>query len=73
MKNIKRRLVEMLTWSNRLGSDEVYEIREVIKALEDTPIKYTKKEMEKSFIAGGKMAMNFQSDSFEEFLTTLKK
>jgi len=73
MEEVRNRLNGMLSWSDRIGSDEVYEIRSLIKMIENNEALYTKKEMEKSFVAGGKMAMNFQSDSFEEFLTTLKK
>lgn len=33
MKEAKKRLKELLIWSDRLGSDEKYEIQEIIKLL----------------------------------------
>lgn len=35
MKETIKRLKEMLSWSDRLGSDEIYEINEIIKILEN--------------------------------------
>jgi len=35
MKEAIKRLKEMLSWSDRLGSDEIYEINEIIKILEN--------------------------------------
>ena len=34
MKEAIKRLKEMLRWSDRLGSDEIFEIQQVIKVLE---------------------------------------
>ena len=34
MKEVIKRLKEMLIWSDRLGSDEIFEIQEIIKLLE---------------------------------------
>ena len=33
MEEAIKRLKEMLSWSDRLGSDEIYEINEIIKLL----------------------------------------
>ena len=35
MKEAIKRLKEMLNWSDRLGSDELFEIRQIIKILQD--------------------------------------
>ena len=35
MKEVLDRLKLMLQWSDRLGSDEIFEIKEIIKILED--------------------------------------
>ena len=34
MKEAIKRLKEMLNWSDRIGSDEIFEIQEIIKVLE---------------------------------------
>ena len=34
MKEAIKRLKEMLRWSDRLGSDEIFEIQQIIKVLE---------------------------------------
>ena len=34
MKEAIKRLKEMLNWSDRLGSDEIFEIQHIIKLLE---------------------------------------
>ena len=34
MKEAIKRLKEMLNWSDRIGSDEIFEIRQIIKVLE---------------------------------------
>ena len=34
MKEAIKRLKEMLNWSDRLGSDEIFEIKQIIKLLE---------------------------------------
>ena len=34
MKEAIKRLKEMLNWSDRLGSDEIFEIQQIIKVLE---------------------------------------
>ena len=36
MKEVIKRLKEMLNWSDRLGSDEISEIQEIIKILEQS-------------------------------------
>ncbi len=36
MKEAIKRLKEMLNWSDRLGSDEISEIQEIIKILEQS-------------------------------------
>jgi len=33
MDNIKERLEQMLLWSDRLGSDEIFEIKEIIRLI----------------------------------------
>ena len=35
MKEAIKRLKEMLRWSDRLGSDEIFEIQQIIKILQD--------------------------------------
>ena len=35
MKEAIKRLKEMLRWSDRLGSDEIFEIQQIIKILEE--------------------------------------
>ena len=35
MKEAIKRLKEMLNWSDRLGSDEIFEIRQIIKMLQE--------------------------------------
>ena len=35
MKEAIKRLKEMLRWSDRLGSDEIFEIQEIIKLLQE--------------------------------------
>ena len=34
MKEAIKRLKQLLNWSNRLGSDEIFEIKQIIKLLE---------------------------------------
>ena len=34
MKEAIKRLKEMLNWSDRIGSDEIFEIQQIIKVLE---------------------------------------
>ena len=34
MNEAKKRLEAMLMWSDRLGSDEIHEVQEIIKILE---------------------------------------
>lgn len=36
MKEAIKRLKEMLNWSDRLGSDEIFEMQEIIKILEQS-------------------------------------
>ena len=36
MEEAIKRLKEMLNWSDRLGSDEIFEIQEIIKILEQS-------------------------------------
>ena len=46
----------------------------VQKLLNQTEIEiFSKADMEKAFIAGGKMARNFSNPGFDEFLNTLEK
>lgn len=35
MKELRKRLNDMLKWSDRLGSDEITEIKELIKICDD--------------------------------------
>ena len=35
MKEAIKRLKEMLRWSDRLGSDEIFEIQQIIKLLQE--------------------------------------
>ena len=35
MEEAIKRLKEMLNWSDRIGSDEIFEIRQIIKILQD--------------------------------------
>ena len=35
MKEAIKRLKEMLRWSDRIGSDEIFEIQEIIKLLQE--------------------------------------
>ena len=35
MEEALKRLKEMLNWSDRLGSDEIFEIQQIIKILEE--------------------------------------
>ena len=35
MEEAIKRLKEMLNWSDRLGSDEIFEIQQIIKILEE--------------------------------------
>lgn len=72
MKEIITRLKSMLKWSDRIGSDEIVEINEVITSLENIKI-YSNSDMEKSFIAGGKANRDINNPSFDEFLETLNK
>lgn len=66
----KLKLKQMLSWSDRIGSDEIVEINEVIKLLGDVEI-FSKKDMEKCFIAGGKLALNIEKPSFEETINKI--
>ena len=36
MKEAIKRLKEMLRWTDRIGSDEIFEIQEIIKILEQS-------------------------------------
>ena len=36
MEEAIKRLKEMLNWSDRIGSDEIFEIQEIIKILEQS-------------------------------------
>lgn len=75
MENVKtsiQLLKEMKEWSDRIGSDEHYQINEIVKILESSKY-YTKKDMEKAFIAGGKSARNIENDGFDEFIEKLNK
>lgn len=60
----------ILSWSDRIGSDEINEIQNAILLLENTKV-YTKKDMEKFFIAGGKLSRSIKNDSFQEFIDKL--
>lgn len=66
------RLKAILQWSDRIGSDEIHEIKEIVNILENEK-SFTKNDMEKSFIAGGKSARDFKNPGFLEFLETLNK
>lgn len=44
------RLKDIIAWSDRLGSDEIIEIRELIKLLEDDTIELKFKPGDKAFI-----------------------
>ena len=35
MNDVKNRLKQLLTWSDRLGSDEIEEIKEIISMIKD--------------------------------------
>lgn len=72
MKEVVNRLKSMLKWSDRLGSDELSEIREIVTLIETTRT-YTRSEMEKSFIAGGKANRDIDNPGFDEFLENLDK
>ena len=72
MKEIVNRLKAMLQWSDRLGSDEIVEIRELIQLGEKSDNLYSKSDMEKAFIAGGKASRNIENPGFDEFLENLK-
>lgn len=54
-----------------------YELGEAIRKLFDKSLLpkecYSKKDMEKAFIAGGKMAKNIENPGFEEFIEQLNK
>lgn len=66
----KAKLKQMLSWSDRLGMDEIDEVGEILNLLSTKEV-YDKKEMEKAFIAGGKLARDIKNDSFDEFLKKL--
>ena len=70
MKEAINRLKAILMWSDRIGSDEIDEIDNIIKTLEKEKT-YTKADMEASFIAGGKLCRNIENDSFDEFIGKL--
>lgn len=42
MKEIRNRLKNMLSWSDRIGSDEIYEIKEILKLIDKKKYKNTK-------------------------------
>ena len=67
------KLKSMLLWSDRIGSDEISEINDIIKLLEKSHIKqhikskksiYTKEDMENAFIAGDVLPFNFPFNDF---------
>ena len=72
MEEAINRLKSLLSWSDRIGSDEIYEIREIISILKSNQT-YTRSEMEKAFIAGGKANRNIENPGFDEFINNLKK
>lgn len=66
------RLKALLGWSDRIGSDEIGEIGEIISILKNSE-SFTKKDMEQAFIAGGKANRDINNPGFDEFLETIKK
>ena len=42
MKEAIKRLKEMLRWSDRIGSDEIFEIQEIIKIMDNVKLKIKK-------------------------------
>ena len=67
------KLKSMLLWSDRIGSDEISEINDIIKLLEKSHIKqhienkkiiYTKETMENAFKAGGSLHFDFDFNTF---------
>ena len=73
MKEAIKRLKDLLGWSDRLGSDELDEIATIIDILKNSNEKYTLKEMEESFISGGKLARNIENPSFDEMIEEINK
>lgn len=73
MKEAIKRLKDLLEWSDRLGSDELDEIATIIGILKNTDEKYTLKEMEESFISGGKLARNIENQDFSELIEEINK
>lgn len=72
MTEVQKRLKAMLQWSDRIGSDEIAEIHEIIALIQKDNKVYNRKDMEKAFIAGGKLSRDINNDSFDEFLSKLK-
>ena len=70
MQEVIERLELMLKWSDRIGSDEIYEIKELINILKTIKV-YSIKDMEKCFIAGGKASRNITNPGFDEFINTI--
>lgn len=73
MKEAIKRLKDLLGWSDRLGSDELDEISTIIGILKNSNEKYTLKEMEESFISGGKLARNIENQDFSELIEEINK
>ena len=73
MTEVQNRLKAILQWSDRIGSDEICEIHEIIALIEKNNKVYDGKDMEKAFIAGGKLSRDINNDSFDEFLSKLKR
>ena len=61
----------IIEWSNRIGSDEINAINDIIFQLENNKF-YTKSDMEESFIAGGKSCRNINNPGFDEFINNKK-
>ena len=72
MEEAINRLKAMLGWSDRIGSDEIGEIGEIISILKNSE-SFTKKDMEQAFIAGGKASRDINNPGFDEFLETMNK
>lgn len=72
MEKAIQMLKNMLSWSDRIGSDEIDEIANIIGVLKLEGKKYSESDLQKAFIAGGKLSRNINNPSFEEFLETLK-
>ncbi len=52
-------------------NESLKEMTKIIKILNSNKY-YTKKDMEKAFVAGGKSARNIENDSFDEFIEKIK-